>query len=138
MTISKETELGTISVSNVLFAQIIIESFKQEACRGRVWPATKKGRLLSSGAKVNISEFASCIEVEAGSERDRLDLEFPVVVKFGTSIRSLTDAIADYVAESLQEKTGKKPSQIKIKIAGVKSRQVARRNLEVIRRYETC
>lgn len=135
MTVSRETQLGTISISNLLYAQIIARGFEQEACRERIWPATRKGRLISGGQKLNLSEFASHIDVDNDFVENSVDLEFSVIVKFGASIRSLTDQLANYVAAAVEEKTGKKPSQIKIKIAGVKSRQVARRNLEVIKRY---
>ena len=64
-----------------------------------------------------------------------MDLAFSVIVKFGTSIRSLTDALGDDIANQLEKKLGQKPRQIVIRITGVKSRQIARRNLEVIKRY---
>ena len=135
MTLSRETELGTISVSNILFAQIIADSFQQASCRNKVWPSTKKGRQIGSDAKFSISDFAGNIEVEPSFDGDSVDIEFSVIVKFGTSIRKLTDAVADYIADTIYQKQKKKPNQIKIRIAGVKSRQVARRNLEVIKRY---
>ena len=135
MTLSKETELGTISVSNVLFAQIIADSFQRADCRDRVWPATKRGRQIGSDAKFSVSDFAGAIEVEPSFDGGSVDIEFSVIVKFGTSIRKLTDVISDYIADTIYEKQGKKPNQIKIRIVGVKSRQMARRNLEVIKRY---
>lgn len=135
MTLSRETELGTISVSDVLFAQIIAESFELEPCRDRVWPATRKGRQIGNDQKFSIGEFASHIEVESSFDGESVDLEFSVIVKFGTSIRALTDAMADYIAEEIERKSGKKPCQITVRISGVKSRQTARRSLEVIKRY---
>lgn len=135
MTVSKETNLGTITVSNLLFAQIIAESFRLEPCEGRVWPATKRGKQIGSDQKFSLSEFAGCIEAVASFNGESADLSFSIIVKFGVSIRRITDVIGDYVAERVCEKLGKKPSQITIRIAGVKSRQVARRNLEVIKRY---
>lgn len=137
MTLARETELGTITVSNLLFAQIIADSFKLDACKGKVWPSTKKGKQIGSDMKFNLSEFASAIEVEERAEEDNIELEFHVIVKFGTSIRTVCEAIADDVAASIEKKQGKKPSQIKIHVAGVKSKQIAKRNLEVVKRYGT-
>lgn len=136
MTLSRETELGTISVSNVLFAQIIGESFKAESCKDKVWPSTKKGRQIGSDGKFSLSDFAGHIEVSPSLDGDSIDLEYSVIVKFGTSISSLCDAMADYIAETIFEKQGKRPNQIKIRIAGVKSKQVAKRSAEVIKRYD--
>lgn len=137
MTLARETELGTITVSNLLFAQIIADSFKLDSCRGKVWPATKKGRQIGSDMKFNLSDFAGAIEVEESNEGESFDLEFSVIVKFGTSISSVCEAVADEVATSIEQKHGKKPNQIKIRVAGVKSKQIAKRNLEVVKRYGT-
>lgn len=135
MTLSKETKLGTISVSNMLFAQIIGESFTKEYCLDRVWPASKRGRQIGSDAKFSLSDFANHIDVNPSSDGGSFDLEFSIIVKFGTSIRSISEHLADDIAATIEEKTGKKPNQIKIRISGVKSKQIAKRNLEVIKNY---
>lgn len=135
MTLSKETKLGTISVSNVLFAQIIGESFTKEYSLDRVWPATKRGRQIGSDAKFSLTDFANHIDAERSADGEDFELEFSIIIKFGTSIRSISERLADDIAEALEEKTGKKPSQIKIRIAGVKSKQIAKRNLEFIKQY---
>ena len=128
MTVSKQTELGTISVSNLFYAQIIRESFEQESCLGKIWAATRKGRQIGSDQKFSVGEFASHIEAENSFDGAGVDLEFSV-------IRKLTDDVCSYIAETLYEKQGRKPNQIKIHIVGVRSRQTARRSLEVIKRY---
>ena len=135
MTLSRETELGTISVSNIIFAQLIAEAFNKDACKGRIWPATRRGRQIGSDQKFSISDFASCIEVEYSDDGENIDIVFSVIVRFGTSIRSLTNALADYVADAICQRQGRKPNQIRIRITGVRSRQVARRNLEVVKSY---
>lgn len=135
MTISKDTGLGEIAVSDILFAQVISECFKSETCQGRVFPATRKGRQIGSNQRYSLSEFAGHIETEKSADGESVDLTFSIIVKFGTSIRSLTDVLGDDIAESLEKRLGQKPRQITIRITGVKSRQIARRNLEVIKRY---
>ena len=137
MILTRETELGTISVSNLLFAQIIADSFKLEGCRGKIWPATKKGKQIGSDMKFNLSEFANAVEIEESLDDGRIDLEFYVIVKFGTSISSLCESIADVIAASIEQKHGSKPRQIKIRVTGVKSKQIAKRNVEVVKRYGT-
>jgi len=137
MTLSKETELGTISVSNLLFAQIIADSFKLDGCKGKVWPSTKKGKQIGSDMKFNLSEFANTIEIEETPDGESMNLEFFVIVKFGTSIRTVCETIVDNVAESIEQKHGKKPGTVKIHVTGVKSKQIAKRNLEVVKHYGT-
>ena len=137
MTLSKETRLGTITISELLFAQIIADGFKLEGCKGKVWPATKKGRQIGSDSKFNLSDFASAIEVEESADGNNLDLTFNIIVKFGASISTIGDTLADEIAKSIEEKQGKKPNQIKIRVVGVKSKQIAKRDVEVVKNYGT-
>lgn len=137
MTLSKETSLGKISISNTIFAGMIVESFHQPKCRDKVFPATKKGRLINMDNKGSLNEFASTIEIDSDTDGKNIEMEFSIIVKFGTSIQLITDSISDYIADKFYNNYGKKPIQIKIRISGVKSRQIAKRNLEVVKRYET-
>ena len=135
MALRRETEIGTISVANLFFAQTIADSFKLEPCKGRVWPATKKGRQIGNTAKFNLSEFANNIEVQESEQKGRMNIEFHIIVKFGTSISSLCELIADHTADLVQQRHGSRPHQIKIRVSGVKSKQIAKRNLEVVKTY---
>jgi len=136
MALTRETNLGTISVANLFFAQMIADSFKLENCKGRVWPATKKGKQIGSTAKFNLSEFASAIEIEESEYVGRMNIECSVIVKFGSSISSICETIADHTAAMVEKKYGGKPYKITIHITGVKSKQIAKRNLEVVKTYE--
>lgn len=137
MTLSRDTDLGKITISNGIFAHLILESFHQDNCEGKIWAATKKGRLIALDNKGSFNEFTNSIEIESTDDGKNIEMEFSIIIKFGTSIKKITDHIGDYIANKFYQQYGKKPIQIKIKIAGVKSRQIAKRNLEVIKRYET-
>ncbi|MGF6375500.1 putative alkaline shock family protein YloU [Clostridiales Family XIII bacterium PM5-7] len=136
MALSKETALGKISISNTIFAGLILDSFHQEACEGKVWASTKKGKQIDIYNKGAMNEFSSTIEIDADEDGENIEIEFSIIVKFGTSIKKITDYLSDDIAAKMLQQYGKKPIQVKIRIAGVKSRQIARRNLEVIKSYE--
>lgn len=136
MALTRETDLGTISVSNLFFAQIIAGSFKLDECKGKVWPSTRKGRQIGSPAKFNLSEFASTIEVEESEQPGRMNIDCSIIVKFGASISAVCETIADYTAEMVEKKHCGRPYKITIHVAGVKSKQIAKRNLEVTKTYE--
>ena len=136
MALKRETELGTISVANLFFAQMIANSFKLEACKGKVWPATKKGRQIGGDMKFNLSEFASAIDVEESEFQGHVNIACSIIVKFGTSISALCDVLADDIAMQIEQKHGRKPHNITIHVVGVKSKQIAKRNLEVVKTYE--
>lgn len=133
MTLEKNTKLGKITLSKLYFAQIIAGSLQQPSCADKVWASTKRGRLIGAGAKLNLSDLASHIEIEQSEAG--YALEFSVITKFGASIRQISDLLADDIAERLQTEQGEKPAQIKIRIAGVKSKQIARREVEVVKSY---
>lgn len=136
MTVAKETRLGTISLSNEVFAQIIFDGMMQESCIDRIWPSTLRGRQVGVIDRFTDSEFALYITAERDAD-ERIMLEFSVIVQFGLSIRNLTGILSDYIADRICELDGDKPSTITINIAGVRSRHKARRNTKVVYHYET-
>lgn len=135
MSLYKTTNLGKIKISDNVFASIMRDGMQSEGCRGRVWPATKRGKQIGNDVKINLNDFVSSIEVEL-DEFGRVSIDFSVIVRFGTSISKITDILSDYIAEKVKVITGEPPGQIKIRVSGVKSKQIARRNTEVIKTYE--
>lgn len=135
MAITRETELGTIQIVNAIFAQIIFDGMMQEDCLDQIWPSTPRGRQVGIIELFTDTEFSMYIDVKRG-EDGRIVLEFSVIVRFGVSIRAVTRALADYVAEQIRALDGAYPSVITINIAGVRSRHKVRRNTKVVYRYE--
>lgn len=135
MSLHRENRLGIISISNNIFAAVIRDGMLIPDCRGRVWPATKKGKQIGNDAKVNLNDFGSSIEVE-DDEDGPMKIKFSIIIKFGSSISGITSSLSDYIAEAVGVITDKKTLQITIHVSGVKSRQIAKRNTEVIKTYE--
>jgi Uncharacterized protein conserved in bacteria len=136
MTLVKDNDLGSITISNLIFAQIIFDGMMQPECKDMVWPATKRGRQVGIVNKFTDNEFALYIDVDYDDE-GRLVIEFNVIMKFGVSIKKITKILADYIAREIKLDCGKNPSIITINIAGVKSRHKAKRNTKVVYRYES-
>ena len=136
MSLYKSTDLGTVKISNVLFAQMIVNSFRQKECAGKIWPATTKGKQIGNDQKYNISDVASHIILKHSSDCEDLELEFNVIIMFGNIISKITTCVADYISDCIEKNFGKKPNRIIIHITGIRSKQIARRNLEVIKQYE--
>lgn len=136
MALYRDTDLGRITVSNKLFAGMIEQAFVQEDCKDLIWPSTRKGKLIVPGSKNSLAEIGTAIEVERSLDEKRIDITLPVITRFGASISALTERVCDYIAAVTEEKSGYKPNVIKVIVTGVKSRNMARRNLEVIKTYE--
>ena len=127
---SKETERGTISVSNRVFADLIISALEKEGLEDRIWVSNRKARILE-----NENDVAASLKVDR-TESGRIDLAFSIVVRFGESISALTDKLAERLAETIYKGTARMPERITIFVAGVKSRDIARRAVEVVKEYE--
>lgn len=135
MGLKKETSLGSINLSNSIFAQLIFDGMESSKCKDKIWPASPKGRPIGIVNKYMDTEFA--MYIETGREKGRLILEFSVIVKFGISIKRTTEFLSDYVAKNIEEIIGEKPAKITINIAGIKSRHKVRGKTKVVYRYET-
>ena len=117
MSLTRETDYGKITVSNEVFKETIESACNNPECASEIWIANKPA-----------------IEAEYG-EDGRISLEFSVVAKFGTPIKSLCKIVADDVAEQIRARSGKLPSIIKINVVGVKSKSIVKRSMEVICEY---
>ena len=136
MSVARDNRLGTISLSNAVFAQIIFDGMLQESCADRIWPSTPRGRQVGVIDRFTDSEFSMYINTDRDQD-GRITLEFSVIVQFGLSIRKLTGMLSDYIADRISELDGDRPSVITINIAGVRSRHKVRRNTKVVYHYET-
>ncbi len=137
MALYKETGLGKITVDNKLFAGLIEEALQSEECLDLIWLSSRKGKLIATGDGENFSEIASAIEIDGNPEESSIDMTIPVIIKFGTSISRITDKFCDILSEKMKEKSDAFPRTIKIIVTGVKSRNIAKRNLEIIKEYES-
>lgn len=141
MAVIGKTELGEIKISDDIIANIISDVLNSPEICDKIWPATVHGHKIGRKSKIaeivdlGDSDLVSNISVSTDDQGD-VTIEFSVIVRFGISIKSSTKMLSDQIAENMQYILGVKPSIIIINIAGVKSRQIAKRNTRTIYRYE--
>lgn len=134
MIVTKETDLGTISVSNVVFAEIISGSIHSLGMEHTVWPSSDRGKPADKGSWTSASDTAKLIDVDYIDEK-HVALEFSIIIRFGASISGVTRELTEAIREALRESLGLDASRITINIAGVRSRKIARRNSKVVYDY---
>lgn len=117
MALSKETEYGKITVSNELFKDTILRALTHPGMKDRIWLANKPS-----------------LEAEY-DEEGRINLEFSVIAQFGVPIKRLCKILSDNIAKQIQQRSGRLPSQIKVNVVGVKSKNVVKRSMEVVCEY---
>lgn len=134
MSIIRSTELGEVKISDQVIARIISDAMSSDDIADDIWPSTERGFQIGLLPKLVDAEFASNIETQLTEEG--IELEFSVIVRFGASIKQTTRILADRVHDDMRYILGIAPSVITINIAGVKSKQTARRNTKAVYRYE--
>ena len=136
MALIKNTELGGISVSDDILLDVLEKATTTGALKDLVWLSTSRGKVQSTMRLVSDQDIINSIFITY-DEKGGATLRFCVVVKFGVSIRTVTKELADEIAAMTKELTGIYPREITILIAGVRSKNIARRNLKVVYTYES-
>ena len=123
MSLKMENELGQMRVSSTIIAQIIYRGIEALKLEEKLWPATPRGRQIGMVSRFTDNELSMYIDCFFDD-------------KFGVSIKKVTKVLSDYIYESIKENFGNENMKITINIAGVKSKQKAKRNTKVVYRYE--
>ena len=63
-------------------------------------------------------------------------MKFFVIMTFGASIKDNCTAVLDSLEKQMKTMLPDKSGQIVLKIVGVKSKKIARRDIEIVREYE--
>ena len=131
MSLSKDTQLGTITVNDNVIAKAILRS--TIGMKDKLFFATEKGKLLGSPSRVSASELSGNLIIE---ERDgKYNIVLYVVTSFGASIKNVTETVFDMMQKEMQTMFPDQEGTLIIKIVGVKSKNIAERNIEVKREY---
>lgn len=133
MALTKTTGLGTITINTAVISREIL--YAATKVNEKMIFATEKCKALGNPKKVGSGELAANIKVV--EKDDVLDLTFYIIMNFGASIKNTTETIFDTLEETFKSMFPSKAGKITIKIIGVKSKNVAPRDIEVVREYES-
>lgn len=133
MSLERISEYGNIKINENIFARIILDAVAKT--NGRFMPATEKGKIPGGlDNRVSVGELLPHIKISETEEEYRLD--FYIVMSFGSSIRENCKIVLDYVEKEMHSMFPDKGGRILLKIVGVKSKRIAARSIEVVRKYE--
>lgn len=148
------TQLGVIKIHNRFFSKIVKDVMKAPGFSNKIWPSNKRGKINEPLiGPFSVFEYSEHIEVYpvtgkniykvtgdksivVKNGKNKVILDIPVVVKFGISIKSLTDKFTNKVREQITDKLNVEPIIIKIRITGIKSKYIASRDMEILKIYE--
>ncbi len=129
---SSSTELGTIVVTKEALGEMVLDAVSQGDLQGRIWLANKKGKRIQ-GLTALMGEEKALIGTDP--EDGRLVVEICIIVRFGLSMKHLTDILMEELRRRLYRLTGQNPASITIHIVGTLSRNVAKRDIRITKEY---
>lgn len=124
---------GIIRVNDNIFGSIVSDAISQT--EGKAFAASDKGKLLTAigGGRPTAGEIADHIIIK--EIEGKIYLDCYIIMLFGASIKVTTEKIFNILERRLKELFPAQAGKIKLKIVGVKSKQIAERNLEVEREW---
>ncbi|WP_027398515.1 Asp23/Gls24 family envelope stress response protein [Anaerovorax odorimutans] len=122
-----ETSDGNISIEKVVVGRIITQTV--DSFHGKVLLSNHKGKSRGIVAKIGGIDDINYMDIELGEEG--LDIKIYVVIKFGTSIKTVTKLLIQEIKKNIEEYASIKVNSVSIIVAGMVSKQIARRNIEV-------
>jgi len=133
MSLERKSEYGNIKINDNIFARIILDAVART--EGRFICATEKGKIPGGlDNRVSVGELLPHIKIIETEEEYQLN--FFIVMTFGSSIRENCKIVLDYIEKEMHAMLPDKGGRILLKIVGVKSKRVAARSIEVVRKYE--
>ena len=128
------TETGEIRFSQNVIYTIVDRAV--DSCEGKAEMNNYKGKAKKQGKEKTKEKGKNAVDksnVEVEYKDGKLKITMYITVKFGNSIKEITDCIMDKLYEDMQQILGKTPFTTKIIVTGIVSKDIARRHLEFIR-----
>lgn len=122
MLYKEENTLGTITLYKDILAAIVRQQV--QSLEGKLFLGNYKGKLSSLMTKWTDS-------VEVNMTPAGLKIRVYVVVRFGTSIKYVTEALIQQIRMEATEMTELPVNQVSVVVTAVLSKQLAKRNIEV-------
>jgi uncharacterized alkaline shock family protein YloU len=116
-----KTRSGTIVLDKAVLGQIIRR--EAAAFQGKVVLSNAKGKPVGDGVG-----FFDC----AWPEEDVFELRVFVVLQFGAGIRAVTHELIYRLRTQIEALTGIRASRVVIAVRGMLSKNISRRNLEIV------
>ena len=126
--ITVETSLGTIKVAKSVIGNMIkdvVDSFN-----GKVIISNSKGKIVNQLAyKLGPKEEFSEIEIELND--GKLDINMYIVLKLGSSIKTVTGKLIEDIRTSIKDAVDLEVNELTVTVTGMMSKKIAPRHIEV-------
>lgn len=122
-----ETKEGRITLDRFVAAQIVEEQISP--FYGKVWIANSKG---SMGGFINRLYGRSDLDdFEIAMDERGLSVRVYLIIRFGVSIRMVTERLISDIRNALEKYTELPVSEVSLVVTGMLSKHIAKRNIEI-------
>lgn len=127
MLIKNENELGSINLDKHVVEKIV--KFTTKDFPGIICLTNSKGQNRNMMNFLHKDRDSYLIEVKKSGLDIHIKLN--VILKFGVSINHVSHELIKHIKDNIYKATGTLPSTVSICIKGIKSKKLAKRNIEI-------
>ena len=132
MSVIERNEYGAVGVNKTVIEKLIIEDLL--TMKDSLILCNKKGKPIKDRPTPWIDPD-NYDAVEVNEKRGEVSVKVYIIVKHGSNISSLSDAIFTYVEKTFELLRLDKPTSTSVKVRGIMSDTLVKRNIEVVRKH---
>lgn len=129
MAMINKNEYGIIGVNNSVLSRMIIDNMLEYD--EYLIPCNKKGKPINKNILTGLHEFQNSVEIK--EYNGKIYVRVYIISKFGESMSNTSELLFEEIEKDFTVIGLPKPKQIVINIKGVMSKQIAERDIELVR-----
>ncbi len=129
----RKNKIGTVRVHENVLGHLVLRAL--QTSEGRAFAASERGKLLTGLAgRPTAGEVGDNLWIR--EEEGRVCLTCYIILSFGAGVKRTTDGLLDEMQRDMQALFPDQSGRITLHVVGVKSRQIAERDIEVKREWD--
>lgn len=131
MSVIERNEYGAVGVNKNVIEKMIIENLLEMS--DSLILCNKKGKPIKDKPTpwIDPDQYDA---VEVTEKRGDVDVKIYIIARHGSNISKLSDRIFDSTGQTFELLRLGKPSSISVKVRGIMSDELVKRNIEVVRK----
>lgn len=131
MSVIERNEYGAVGVNKSVIEKMIIEDLLELS--DSLILCNKKGKPIKEKPTpwIDPDQYDA---IEVTDKRGEVDVKIYIIARHGSNISKLSDKIFDSIGQTFELLRLDKPSSISVKVRGIMSNELVKRNIEVVRK----
>jgi len=131
MSVIERNEYGAVAVNKSVIEKMIIEDLLELS--DSLILCNKKGKPIKEKPTpwIDPDQYDA---IEVTDKRGEVDVKIYIIARHGSNISKLSDKIFDSIGQTFDLLRLDKPASISVKVRGIMSDELVKRNIEVVRK----